>query len=163
MWGVVAAWAVCLASLSLPWPGVTLVVLLCCVAFFELASPAAAWVGKGRGYPPPSTIEEMGDKRNKDTSTAAIAPAAAVDTTVSAAGVGVVARRRSPSAALAAAFHFLASRLRARAGSGAGSGGLEEVGVTVAGVGGGSGGEKGAPANDKKSSKSAEVRTYVRV
>lgn len=146
MWGVVAAWVVCLASLSLPWPGVTLVVLLCCVAFFELASPAAAWVGKGRGHPPPSTIEEMSDKRKDTSAAAAGAPAAAA-----AAGGGVVARRRSPSAALAAAFHFLAGRLRSRAGSG----GLEEVGVTAAGVGGS--GDEGAPAADSKSS-SAEVR-----
>lgn len=145
MWGVVAAWVVCLASLSLPWPGVTLVVLLCCVAIFELASPAATWVGKGRGHPP-STIEEMSDKR-KDTTAAAAAGAPA------AAGVGgVVARRWPPSAALAAAFHFLAGRLRDRAGSR----GLEEVGVTAAGVGGI--GEEGAPATDKSSS--AEVRIY---
>lgn len=135
---MVIAWVICLASLSYgPWP-VTLVVLLCCVAFFELASPAAAWVGKGRGPPPPSTIEEM-----KDMTAAAGAPAAAP----------VARGRRSPSAALAAAFHFLAGRLRARTGSG----GLEEVGVTAAGVAGS--GEEGAPATDKKSSTTAEVCT----
>lgn len=39
VWGIIAAWLICLASLSLPWPGIVLVVLLCCVAFFELASP----------------------------------------------------------------------------------------------------------------------------
>lgn len=43
MWVVLAASLICLASLSLPWQGLALVVLLCCVAFFELASPAA-WV-----------------------------------------------------------------------------------------------------------------------
>lgn len=41
MWGVIAAWLVCLASLSLPWPGIIIVALLCCLALFELASPAA--------------------------------------------------------------------------------------------------------------------------
>lgn len=43
MWVVLAASLICMASLSLPWQGFALVVLLCCVAFFELASPAA-WV-----------------------------------------------------------------------------------------------------------------------
>lgn len=42
VWGIIAAWLICLASLSLPWPGIVLVVLLCCVAFFELASPGGS-------------------------------------------------------------------------------------------------------------------------
>lgn len=45
MWGVIAAWVVCLASLSLPWPGIIIVALLCCLAFFELAGPTK-WVKK---------------------------------------------------------------------------------------------------------------------
>ena len=45
VWGIIAAWLICLASLSLPWPGIVLVVLLCFVAFFELASPSSGSSG----------------------------------------------------------------------------------------------------------------------
>lgn len=48
MWGAIAAWVACLASLSLPWPGVVLCAILCCLIFFEFASPAA-WSKKRRG------------------------------------------------------------------------------------------------------------------
>lgn len=160
MWGVAAAWMVCLASLSLPWPGATLVVLLCCVAFFELASPTT-WVGLGKGLTPPSTIEEMTDKRQ----------AAAAD--------GVVPGRRSSP--VVAAFHFLAGRLRLGGGAGAGKGGLEEVGVVggegeaeaegeaegaaaAAGAGAGDSARVAAGGTDctkKSSSRSAEVRRIL--
>lgn len=147
VWGVVAAWVVCLASLSLPWPGATLVVLLCCVAFFELAS---AWVGKGGTPPAPSTLEEMSDRRTDPAAAVGAPPAAAA----------AVARRWSPSAALAAAFQFLAGRLRLRAGW---RGGLEEVGVTA--VGGGAAGDgdgrvSAAPAKERAKSEVRERRTY---
>lgn len=48
MWGAIAAWVACLASVSLPWPGVVLCVMLCCLIYFECASPAA-WSNKRRG------------------------------------------------------------------------------------------------------------------
>lgn len=124
---VVAGWMVCLVSLSLPWPGVALVVMLCCVVFFELAS---AWVGKGGTPKPPSTLEEMDDQRREPAAAAAAAAAVAAPSATTA---GPVARRWSPSAALSAAFHFLAGRLPLRAGW---RGGLEEVGVTADGGGG---------------------------
>lgn len=88
MWGVIAAWMICLASLSLHWPAVVLVVLLCCVAFFELASPAA-WVAGAR----------QNGGVNKQ----------AVDSALE-------QGRRSPSTALAQAFHSVTERLR-RGGS----------------------------------------------
>lgn len=46
MWGAVAAWVVCLASLWLPWPGIIIVALVCCLAFFELAGPTARAAAK---------------------------------------------------------------------------------------------------------------------
>ncbi|CAM9687910.1 unnamed protein product [Ectocarpus sp. 4 AP-2014] len=127
MWVVVAAWVLCLASLSLPWPGYTLIVLLCCVAFFELASPAA-WVAtaRGGGTKPaaaartPSTIE-MSDTR-KATAIAGPPPpppppAAATEATAVASYAG-----RSPSVAFAGVIRYLASHLRRRGG-----GEIEEV------------------------------------
>lgn len=141
MWGVVAAWVVCLASFSLPSPGATLIVLLCCVAFFELAS---AWVGKGGTPPAPSTLEEMSDRRT-DPPAVGAPPAAAA----------AVARRWPPSAALAAAFQFLAGRLRLRAGW---RGGLEEVGVTAAGGGAAGDGVGRGSAAPSKERPRGEVR-----
>lgn len=41
MWVVLLAWVVCLASLSLPWPGIIIVASVCCLAFFEFAGPLA--------------------------------------------------------------------------------------------------------------------------
>lgn len=136
MWVVVAAWVLCLASLSLPWPGYTLIVLLCCVAFFELASPAA-WVATARGGGgnnpaaagrTPSTIEEMSDTRK---AAAAVAgpppppPAAAAEATAVASYAG-----RSPSVAFAGVIRYLASHLRRRGG-----GEIEEVATTQVGSG----------------------------
>ncbi|CAM9501980.1 unnamed protein product [Ectocarpus sp. 6 AP-2014] len=137
MWVVVAAWVLCLASLSLPWPGYTLIVLLCCVAFFELASPAA-WVATARGGGgnnpasagrTPSTIEEMSDTR-KATAIAGPPPpppppAAAADATAVASYAG-----RSPSVAFAGVIRYLASHLRRRGG-----GEIEEVATTQVGSG----------------------------
>lgn len=41
MWVVLLAWVVCLASLSLPWPGIIIVASVCCLAFFEFAGPVS--------------------------------------------------------------------------------------------------------------------------
>lgn len=161
---------VCLAFLSLPWPGATLVVLLCCVAFFEFASPTT-WGGLGKGLSPRCTIKEM----DKGKAAPADAGGAAAD---------VVPRRRASP--LVTAFHFLAGRLRIGGGGGGGEDGLEEVGVVlgsgegegatsaagaVAGVGAAGGAVAGASAvgvgsggpddKNRSPSRSAEVRAKV--
>ncbi|CAM9699077.1 unnamed protein product, partial [Scytosiphon promiscuus] len=161
MWGVVAAWVVCLASLSLPWPGLTLVVLLCCVAVFELASPTA-WVTaaarRGANKPAPgSNLEEMtvGQRR-----TGGAAAAAAVAPSSDA---GVPPSRRTPSAALAGVFRFVADRLRV---GGRDGNEMEEVGMTAAMGSAGAGVGKGAvdaaggdPARKERQSKTRSQRS----
>ncbi|CAB1120998.1 unnamed protein product [Ectocarpus sp. CCAP 1310/34] len=133
MWVVVAAWVLCLASLSLPWPGYTLIVLLCCVAFFELASPTA-WVAtaRGGGNNPaaagrtPSTID-MSDTRKATAipGPPPPPPAAATEATAVASYA-----RCSPSVAFAGVIRYLASHLRRRGG-----GEIEEVVTTQVGSG----------------------------
>lgn len=165
MWGVVAAWVVCLASLSLPWPGVTLVVLLCCVAVFELASPTA-WVAAaaarrtgGANKPPAATVpnlEEMttdqGRKNGSNSSGAVAAPSS---------DAGVPPSRRTPSAALAGVVRFLTERLRL---GGRDGGEMEEVGMTAAvgsgggGVANGADGEGDATQQERQSKSRSQVQ-----
>ncbi|CAM9423220.1 unnamed protein product [Ectocarpus fasciculatus] len=159
MWVVVAAWVLCLASLSLPWPGYTLVILLCCVAFFELASPAA-WVATARGGGgnnnpaagrTPSTIEEMSDTR-KATAAAVAGPqppaAAAAEATAVASYAG-----RSPSVAVAGVIRYLASHLLRRGG-----GEIEEVATTEVGSGNDGGDDDAGAGKEQEQSKSAQKK-----
>ncbi|CAM9687561.1 unnamed protein product, partial [Sphacelaria rigidula] len=46
--GAIVAWAVCLASLALPWPGVIICALLCLLIFFEFATSPATWFKNNR-------------------------------------------------------------------------------------------------------------------
>lgn len=151
MWGAVAAWLICLASLSLPWPGIILVVLLCCVAFFELASPL-----KGGG---------IGNTNDNGHAAATGAHAGAVPTSTASKGRSL-SLRANPSAALAEAFQLLTERLRGRVGSG---GRMEELGVSMVGgatadgdSGGGYGGVNGVGGQHPSSSSSTSPNTQVR-
>lgn len=91
LWGVIVLWLLCCAaSLSLPWPGIVLVILLSCVAFFEFANP---------------------NSRVGSTGTAGGAKEGGAATTSGGVDVMPRGRRRSPSAALSYAFNILTERL----------------------------------------------------